>query len=64
MEVLLTIAMLFADKPTAVYREPMPSVQICLQEAEKFLNGEWPEALDAKEIHADCGRPNPHEKKT
>jgi hypothetical protein len=40
--------------PNVTYKEPMPSVKICLEEAERFLNTEFPEFIVAQAVSAQC----------
>ncbi len=41
-------------KQNVQHREPMPDMKVCLQEAEAFLNHQFPEAVDAKGVAASC----------
>ncbi len=43
-----------ADKPNIQHKEPMPSVAICLEEAERFLNHDFPEFIGARGVSAQC----------
>jgi hypothetical protein len=53
--VLLIITIITADdKPDVTYKEPMPSVKVCLEEAERFLNIEFPEFIVAQGVSAQC----------
>lgn len=54
-EVMLIVTIITSkDKPNVQHKEPMPSVEVCLQEAERFLNHEFPEIVDAQGVSAQC----------
>ncbi len=70
MEFILGIAIIFGcgdpncqPRPPAHYEEQMPTLEICMDEAKRFLEAEFPETKDAVAIQAACRKMNPHEQK-
>ncbi len=53
--ILLVVTIVTANgKPNIEHQVAMPSVEICLQEAERFLNSELPEFIEYQGISARC----------
>jgi hypothetical protein len=56
--VILTVVIVTGgDKPNIKHDEPMPDKQTCMAEAEKLLNHEFPEFMDAKGVFVGCRAP-------
>ena len=43
-----------ANKQNIQHREPMPDMKTCLEEADKFLDHKFPDAVDARGLVASC----------
>ncbi len=56
--VILTVVIITgAGKPDIKHNEPMPDKQTCMAEAERFINHEFPESVDAEAVFAGCRGP-------
>jgi hypothetical protein len=54
-EVMLIVTIITGrDKPNVVHKEPMPSIEVCLQEAGRFMTHDFPEFVDAQAVSAQC----------
>ncbi len=56
--VILSVAILTSEgKPNLKYREPMPSMEVCVDELKRFLLHKLPELIEAKRVMAQCEGP-------
>ncbi len=53
--VMLVVTVITGDgKQNFQHREPMPDMKVCLEEADKFLDHQFPDMVDAKGLVASC----------